>query len=223
MFWEFPCIPCSANTIIEGENKLFSNAIAKYDDLNVPARLDFSDPHGIFRLNNLGNSMGVKCGPIDITENGLYQTFIDGYDVTVPLVYNPLMGQQDFLPSVIFIPDNNNLKWYNGEEAKKDRSGYTFGQIELCNALKKNILKLVNDMNITSFCRIDARFHRNNELARDTMFSIDNPNDFYFIEINVMPTIRPRNNFTYIKTKCGDNKSPTEIMRTVECYKSKVV
>jgi len=192
-----PCIPCSATTIIEGENKLFSNAIAKYDNLNVPAILDYSESGGVFRPINLGNSMGVKSGPIYKKEVGLYQTFIDGYDITVPLVYNPLICKLDFLPSLIYLPDNEDTAWYNDETAKKTRTGYSFNKVEICDEIKKSILKLANDINITTFCRIDARFRRKDRLAKDVPLNIENPMDFYFIEINVMPTIRPENNFSY--------------------------
>lgn len=192
-----PCIPCTANTIIAGENKTFSNAIAEYEYLKVPLRLDICEPNGIFRPNNLGNSMGVRRDNTKSIENGLYQQFINGYDITIPLVYNPLKGKQDFLPALIYLPENKELSWYNGEEAKRTRSGYSFAKIELCRELQDSFLNFVQTIGVTTFCRIDARFRQDKPIQDISSIRIDNSDDCYFVEINVMPTIRPNNNFAY--------------------------
>ena len=211
-----PCIPCTANTIIAGENKLLSNALAEYNDINGPKRLPFSNPNGIFRPKNLGNSMGVRRGPIESTDEGLYQEFINGYDVTIPMVYNPYVCRQDFLPALVYMPTNRDLTWYNGENVKKTRSGYSFGRIELCTELQNDILKFVNDIEVSSFCRIDARFKHSAIISDESAIKIEDPADFYFVEINVMPTIRPDNNFAYSFSLLDPTNTFTELVNSVK-------
>lgn len=193
-----PCIPCNAVSIVTGENKLLSNLIAQSSGLNVPAPLSTDDEDGIFRPINLGNSMGVIRGMNNNYEQGIYQRFIQGYDITTPIVYNAITQEMDVLPTVMYLPDRKDINWFNGENEKITRKGYRFRIIELDNKTKEHYLNLVKTMSLQIFCRIDARVacmesgyyhnHTNNKVSFD---------DVNFIEINVMPTIRDNNNFNY--------------------------
>jgi len=192
-----PCIPCNAVTIVTGESKSLSNHIAKALGLNVPSVLENDNPNGIFRPINLGNSMGVKRGTPKSTNNGIYQQFIPGYDITTPIAYNFITCKMELLPTVMYIPNVQDVNWFNGEDTKITRQGYSFKIVNLSPEIQKKYLSLVNELSINTFCRIDARvkcfdnaYHNssNNEVAF---------NDTYFVEINVMPTIRDNNNFVY--------------------------
>ena len=202
-----PCIPCNAVSIVTGENKLLSNLIAYGSGLNVPNTLSDNDENGIFRPINLGNSMGVTRGINKNYKYGLYQQFIQGYDITTPIVYNPITAKMDLLPTVMYLPQKRNIDWFNGENEKKTRSGYDFKIIELDEKTKKHYLQFVDTISVNTFCRIDSRvecfdedyYHNANS---DVFF-----NNVKFIEINVMPTIRDNNNFDY-SFKSIDMSSP---------------
>lgn len=202
---DVPCIPCDAVSIVTGENKLLSNLIANSVGLQVPDELPSDNPNGIFRPINLGNSKGVRRGR-QIDANGVYQEFISGYDITTPIVYNIEKKSMELLPSVLYLPESKNIEWFNGEEIKKTRSGYTLTKALLDEKTVQSYLKLVKTLGIKTFCRIDARVK-----SLDSIYTIDsNPllafENIYFVEINVMPTIRENNNFVFSFNKI-DNQN----------------
>lgn len=189
-----PCIPCNALTITIGENKEISNFIAKEINIKVPDVLTSTDPNGIFRPINLGNSLGVKR-KYECREKGIYQEFINGYEITTPLVYNPIKGKMDVLPTVIFYPNNEKPEWYYDSYNKTNQKGYKFVIADLDDKLKEKYVELTNKLTIQTYCRIDARVKSKNiNNTNNKTFTL---NDTYFIEINVMPTIRENNSFNY--------------------------
>lgn len=193
-----PCIPCNAVSIVTGENKLLSNLIAESIGIHVPQTITNKESNtGIFRPINLGNSLGVKRGIQNSARNGIYQEFISGYEITTPAVYNSITQKMDLLPTVMYLPDNKDLDWFNGEEVKKKRSGYSFRIVNLQDELKEKYLELINTLSIQTFCRIDARVKCSEEIYYKTSCDTVLYEDTYFIEINVMPTIRDNNNFAY--------------------------
>ena len=188
-----PCIPCNATAIVTGENKNLSNLIANSIGLNVPKSLNINEPNGIFRPINLGNSLGVKRF-YDSHIEGVYQEFIEGYDITTPVVYNAISNQMDVLPTVIYVPKSNDNTWFNSSNVKKTRSGYNLKTIKIDENLQQRYLDLVKALNIHTFCRIDARVKSNKV---DGNIELANFENTYFVEINVMPTIREFNNFVF--------------------------
>lgn len=207
-----PCIPCDATAIVTGEHKLLSNCIAQSIGLKVPKSLNENDSNGIFRPINLGNSMGVKrC--FDEQTVGIYQEFIEGYDITTPVVYNPAKKAMDLLPTVIYLPINNDSQWYNGENVKKTRNGYDLGIIKIDETLKNKYLELVKTLSINTFCRIDARVK---SATANGDIKIVDFNNTYFVEINVMPTIREFNNFVFSYNSIEDNDSFAEFKKSYE-------
>lgn len=195
-----PCIPCDAVTIVTGENKRLSNLIAKGIGLNVPQELHPDDPHGIFRPLNMGSSYGVIRGHVsDKDTDGLYQEFLPGYDITTPIVYNPLKGDMDLLPSIIYLPDSEDLNWYFGSEEKSTGKGYRRAILPiLSKQLKQTYLKLVHTMGIRTYCRIDARVHCDSTaMAKELPKKPLGLENLYFIEINPMATIKQNNSFGF--------------------------
>lgn len=193
-----PCIPCDAIGVIAGENKNLSNLIANSIGLNVPRPLDVSCGNGIYRPISLGNSRGVKKGAPDHNENGIYQEFVPGYDITTPVVYNAATKSMQLLPTVIFIPDNNDISWFISEDAKYTRKGFQLKIIHLDNNIEKAYLSLTNTLSVQTFCRIDARFkyYASQNIEEFLTLNIKHK-DLYFIEINTMPTIREKNSFAF--------------------------
>lgn len=188
-----PCIPCNAPAILAGENKKTSNHIARAIGLNVPKDLEHNVEDGIFRPINLGNSLGVKREYNNHSE-GIYQEFIKGYDITTPLVFNPLTNKLDLLPTILYVPDSKNNTWYNGEYEKQTRSGYSMKCIDVDDKLKSKYIELSKEIMTKSYCRIDARICTSDSPESITTAAFDNT---FFVEINVMPTIREYNNFVF--------------------------
>lgn len=193
-----PCIPCNAVSIVTGENKALSNHIACSIGLNVPRELDNNNENGIFRPVSLGNSLGVQRGKVCNETQGIYQEFIKGYEITTPLVYNPLEKKMEVLPTVVFAPLNDDPDWYYGETDKHKQQGYEFKIIQLDSELQEKYIKLAQALSIQTFCRIDARVKCNDKNAMKQVLEIGASfDDTYFIEINVMPTIRDNNSFCH--------------------------
>lgn len=191
-----PCIPCNAVTIVTGENKRFSNLIAQGLEIQTPKELAPDVENGIFRPINLGNSLGVRRKFSSEYEDGIYQEFILGYDITTPIVYNPLTQKMELLPTIMYLSHNEQMNWYNGEDQKRTRTGYTFKIVTIDRLVEEKYLKLVQTLGIQTFCRIDARVKCLDKVYHGATVNVSY-SDVYFIEINVMPTIRENNNFSY--------------------------
>lgn len=197
-FFHIPCIPCDSMTILAGENKLMSNLLAQATGIQIPQTLSNEIKGGIFRPLNLGSSIGVKR-EFSNQIKGLYQEFIHGYDITTPIVYNPITQKMDIMPTVLYIAENDSVEWYLGEENKNFRRGFTRKTIyNLSEEVRKKYLKLVQNLSINTFCRIDARIKCNSpnelELLLEAPLQLK---DIYFIEINPMPTVWINNAFSH--------------------------
>lgn len=197
-FLHIPCIPCDAVAILSGENKLLSNLIARATGINVPTTLPYDTPNGIFRPLNLGSSMGVKRAPT-LGVKGIYQEFIRGYDITTPIVFNPVNEQFDFMPTVIYIAKEDSVDWFLGEEHKDTRTGFKRETIlNLSADLKQKYLELVTNLSINTFCRIDARINCESKDELDELLSKPlKLSSVYFVEINPMPTVWINNAFSH--------------------------
>lgn len=197
-FIGIPCIPCDAVSIVVGENKKTSNLLAYACKLKVPTTFLKSQENSIYRPLNYGSSYGVRTGyytPPD--SNGFFQEFIKGYDLTTPIVYSPLKEDFDFLPSILYLPDDNDSNWYFGEKEKIKLQGYTEKIIDqLSSDLRQKYIDVCNTTGISTYCRIDARICATNiETLKNILNKGIDINDIYFIEINPMPTIRDNNAF----------------------------
>lgn len=197
-FLNIPCIPCDSTAILAGENKLMSNLLAQATGIQIPQTLNNKIKGGIFRPLNLGSSTGVKREFSGQTD-GLYQEFINGYDITTPIVYNPIIQKMDIMPTVLYVAENDNVEWYLGEENKSSRSGFIRKTIyDLSEELKEKYLVLTQNMSINTFCRIDARIKCDS--PNDLKSLLKHPlqlKDIYFIEINPMPTVWINNAFSH--------------------------
>lgn len=193
-----PCIPCSAVSIVTGESKSLSNLIARSIGINVPETLDRDNENGIFRPINMGNSVGVKRGASQEYKDGLYQEFIPGYDITTPIVYNAITQTMELLPTVLFLPKSNDTNWFLGEKEKTAHEGFEMRIVYLEDELRGKYLELISALSLQTFCRIDARVKCTEGSAyHDSKNSKISFSDAYFVEINVMPTIRDNNSFLF--------------------------
>lgn len=199
-FLGISCIPCDASVALVGENKQYSNYIATATGLNVPKRLEVNDQSGIFRPIGFGSSKGIVRNPskehIKLFDSYLYQEFINGYDATTPIMYNPLIEDLEVLPAVVYFPSNKDSNWFLGEQEKAQHKGYEKMCLNLSVEAKDAYINMAKALLINTYCRIDARIKCDSidELICKKEQPI-NRSDLYFLEINPMPTIKKNINF----------------------------
>lgn len=199
-FMGIPCIPCDAASIVMSENKNIANILARFHNITVPDDLNYSDKNGIFRPLNLGSSIGIHRGPpLDCSRAGVYQEFIPGLDVAIPIAFNPLKRDLDLLPSIVYFPKNKDSNWiYDETEKIKDDGFNVYPAMKISEYLYKNLIEYTKTFPIQTFARIDARL----KIPADTPpqkirdYTIESQ-DLYFVEINLMPTIEPDDSFEF--------------------------
>lgn len=220
-FLSLPCIPCSTETAITGENKLFSNLITYAKGLKVPSELTMSSPQGIIRPINLGSSCGVKKGdkPHE-TGKCIYQEFIPGFDLTTPIMYEPLTSTLQILPSIMYYPHNKDVNWFLNAEEKETHNGYTKRIVSLQNQANINYLELAKTFSVQTFCRIDARVACDSSEEFDRIIQEPIPHErINFLEINPMPTVRDDIN---IHTSLKSLKKHYPTYRSFQIYRKTI-
>lgn len=196
-FLSIPCIPCDANSILSTENKKISNYIAIGNKIQTPKFLNEKNKTGIYRPINLGNSIGIQKGTfLDFDSNGIYQEFIPGYDITIPIAYNFKSQCIDVLPPTLYYPNSLDNNWVYDEQTKeKDKNLTRLQFLEIEDKTKQELIELFKIFDIKTYGRIDARMKCEKTLSGNEVkkpFSFDN---CYFLEINSMPTIEQCDGF----------------------------
>lgn len=195
-FLDIPCIPCNTVSIISGEHKGIANCIANSMNLNLPNNNPPADK-SIFRPYNFGSSRGVVKGISKYSnKSGVYQEFIKGYDITTPLLYNPISGKLEALPTVMYYPENKDINWFFNEDVKEKRGGYKKKIVEIDPKIEAEYIKLANNLGINCYCRIDARIKCDSSNEWEQIVKSPIPaSKIFFIEINPMPTLKKNINF----------------------------
>jgi hypothetical protein len=199
-FLAIPCLPCNAVSITASENKRISNLIACAMNLNIPKSLDSSYNVGIYRPLNLGSSIGVKRDCFhDFRSDGIYQEFIPGYDVTIPIAYNPYIKRIDLLPPIVYLPKSSDPDWIYDEQEKKNDNGFiTLPFLEIEKKAKEDLIAFSQVFPIQTFGRIDVRIRcMDKKLSPEIVKKPLSLSDLYFIEINSMPTIEQDDSFEF--------------------------
>lgn len=198
-FMSVPCIPCDAASIVMTENKRISNLLATAMNINVPRALPSEDQDGIFRPLNLGSSIGITRGRSSFAGDGVYQEFIPGYDVTIPVVYNPATSDIDLLVPIIYLPNTMNPQWiYDATEKVKDDGFTTLPALLVTDELRKALIEYCRIFPIQTYGRVDGRIKSHgDELLKQVVQTHLDISDLYFIEINSMPTIESNDSFEY--------------------------
>lgn len=197
-FLNIPCIPCDSVSILSTESKKLSNYIARGFGLNIPEFLNKKGVNGIYRPTNLGNSIGLEKGYFEnFKKEGIYQKFIPGYDVTIPLAFNFCSNDIDILPPILYLPDNLDPNWIFDEETKAKDCGFiTIPFLNIEDDAKKELINFLKALNIKTYGRIDARIKSTNTKLSKKIVNLPFSNkDLYFIEINSMPTIESGDGF----------------------------
>lgn len=214
-FFKIPCIPSCCIATVVGENKKMSNILAEKAGINVPKEIDRSTKNGICRPICYGSSIGVRrFPPNDNFDDYLYQEFIPGFDVTTPLLYNPLKEELEVLPSILYLDTQKNPQWFLGETEKALHIGYEKKVVQIDNCSKERYINLAKLLSIDTFCRIDARYKT--DKIGDIGDIIINNENLFFAEINPMPTIKENINF---HTSLNAINSDAPIFECMEIYK----
>lgn len=67
-----------------------------------------------------------------------------GFDITTPAIFNPLTENFDFLPTIVYVPKNQDINWFFGETAKEEKIGYQRELVyDLCDSLKEKYIELI--------------------------------------------------------------------------------
>lgn len=196
-FAALPCVPNNAKTIMVGEDKRISNYLACFSGINIPKETPIESNKGIIRPISLGSSIGVVRTPVSRPAyDYICQEFIEGYDVTIPIMYNPLCEDFEVLPGVLYLPRHVDPEWFLGEKEKQLHAGYEKIGIDVPMSIQKALLKLAKLFQVDTYCRVDTRIRTTEILSRDEIsrFSFE-LKDMYFLEINTMPTIKEGINF----------------------------
>ena len=192
--------------------------LAKECGLLVSPTCEASDPNGIFRPLNWGSSLGVVRGKCPTAQKGIYQKFIKGFDITTPAIFNPLTENFDFLPTIVYVPKNQDINWFFGETAKEEKIGYQRELVyDLCDSLKEKYIELIRIIGVKTFCRIDARIMVSNYNDIDAILSSPiSDRNLYFVEINVMPTVNTNNSFGFSYAGFRDSPSQAKLLRLLD-------
>ena len=222
-FMGIPCVPCDAASIVMSENKKIANILARFHNINVPKDLDHSDKNGIYRPLNLGSSIGIHRGPpSDCSQAGVYQEFVPGFDVAIPIVFNPLKKDLDLLPSIVYLPKNHDSNWIYDEAEKMNDNGFNvYPVVNISETLYKDIIEYAKLFPIQTFARIDARLKIPADTSpQEIMDYMIESKDLFFVEINSMPTIEPEDSFEFAvnAAKKTRNSSFYEVVNTYYNY-----
>ena len=220
-YYSIPCIPCSSDLLLIGENKPLSNLIASTCGFRLPQQLSEESEKSITRPFYLGSSKGVyrgKKGARNI--NTFIQEFVPGFDTTVPVMFNPLDEELVVLPAVGYLPTNLDPNWFLGERQKETHSEYEKCIVSIDDYAKQAIIQMAKKVGITSYCRLDFRtkcIPRNEMKSR---FSSEiGLEDLFFMEINPLPTIKDGINFF---TGLAAVEPSSSIAKCLDLYRSSV-
>mmetsp|Transcript_23982 Transcript_23982/g.43874 ORF Transcript_23982/g.43874 Transcript_23982/m.43874 type:complete len:352 (+) Transcript_23982:2060-3115(+) len=197
-FIGLPCIPNEVLATLVAESKSLSNTLGRQHGLLVPQDIEQCDIGGILRPDNFGSSHGVKrVSSLWDLGKGLYQEFIPGIDVSIPLLFEPVSSRLEMLPAIAYLPDNRDVNWFLGESEKLSHSGYTKSYVQIARAEDAGLTDLALSLGARGYCRIDTRLACSNyEEVAEAILKPISEKALYFIEINNMPTIRENVNFT---------------------------
>ena len=196
-------LPCEADIIIAGERKDLSNLVAEKMGLRIPhtytaASLASLPPETqvIAKPRDLGGSEGIEIRPkktLEPKRDYIYQEVIAGYDITLPVLYDPVLGSIQPLPAVAYRPANDDPRWFHSRESKIQGVGYQKKIVDLAEEHKAALISFAEEFGIITYCRLDLRVAAGSWAEA---FEVrDEPPPIYFIEINPMPTLRRNINF----------------------------
>ena len=200
-----PCFPNAGDVIVCGERKdickqFFSSWFHTPSDINLNDARSKLVPF-IVKPKTMGNSQNVTRNlqlPLSIKEqrrwlrDTLIEEFIEGYEVTVPVILDAIADDYVVCPPIIYVPEViNPTDWFLSYEEKMDRKVVIDRRVgRLDPSATKALLDASRSYNSGGLARFDFRW-RVKEIKSDLI----ELQDLWFLEINCMPTLRTDVNF----------------------------
>lgn len=198
--------PSEADVLIVGERKDTASLIAKECGFTIPETYDMDqlramDPAKtvLVKPRDLGGSVGLKRSTVGelasgmpVRPNDIVQEFVRGFDLTIPVVWQPTLGRHRCLAGVLYLPENEDDDWYHSTDTKNSGRGYSKKVVPVPSDLEKLLSDFARRIELGPYARIDLRVR----CGLDSNNNIDWKNArTFFIEVNPLPTLRTGINF----------------------------
>lgn len=197
-----PCFPNASDVLLAGERK---DICKRFFDawFNIPAAVSVETAAAgmekfIVKPKTLGNSQMVSralpAGPEwrSWSRTMIIEEFIEGYEVTVPVIFDALSDEYVPLPPILYIPEvANPAEWFLSYEDKMNRAIKIERRIATLGAeVLDALVESSRAFDFKGLARFDFRWRTKtpDELPI-------HKNDLWFLEINCLPTLRTDVNF----------------------------
>jgi len=200
---QIPSFPNTADAVMVGERKdvclpFFRNWFRTPQEIKsgIGSTADFKL---IMKPKTMGNSRGIRIIEIGDTIPSEYspsahllEEFIPGFEVSVPVVFDPIAGKYLPMPPVVYFPETEDpTNWFLSESAKlSQHTDYGRQLGEMTSELVNSLVGASEAFGFTDLARFDFRW----KTATPNAGPID-VRDLYFIEINCLPTLNRHVNF----------------------------
>ncbi len=138
--------------------------------------------------------------------NSLIEEFIEGYEVTVPVLFDAALADYVVLPPVLYLPNvPDPTKWFLSYKVKMDPNNRPERRIStLSRGLIRTLRASSRALNFQTLARFDFRWQTNNVNTDEIRLQ-----DLWFLEINCLPTLRTDVNFLRsVKHYIGNRTDP---------------
>jgi len=198
--------PSEADVLIVGERKDTASLIAQECGFKVPKsyskhQLQALDSDELFVLKprDLGGSVGLKlltgrelAAEENVTKTDVIQQFVPGFDLTIPVVWQPTLGKHRCLAGVMYLPNDKSQSWFHSADSKKSGQGYSKRVIEIPRELENLLVSFAERIELGPYSRIDLRLRCDLDAEDNLDWKAAEPT---FIEVNPLPTLRSGINF----------------------------
>lgn len=207
-WFDIPTMPATADVLTICERKDTATLIAKASEYSVAQTYSSitiqnlpDNKQIIIKPRDLGGSVGIKKMSVEeyldqdctYDPTDIIQDFISGYDLTVPVVFQPSTNRYRCPAGVLYIPDNpDDQNWWHSEGSKSSGSGYTKIVVELGDNFEDKMQIFARNCQLGPYSRVDFRISTDGPILIEG--SLNRPN-FTFIEVNPLPTLRSGINF----------------------------
>lgn len=198
--------PSEADVLIVGERKDTASLIAQECGFSVPKsyrkhQLQTLDPDEpvVLKPRDLGGSVGLirsTAGELatgeSVQHTDIIQEFIFGFDLTIPVVWQPTTGKHRCVGGVMYVPENNSQDWYHSTHTKRSGQGYSKRIVVIPSRLESLLAVFAKRIELGPYARIDLRIRCNLDAVGNIDWKTAEP---FFIEVNPLPTLRAGINF----------------------------
>ena len=198
--------PAEADVLIVGERKDTASLLARECGFAVPKtfhkdqlRSISPDMPVIRKPRDLGGSVGLvrsTAGELaaddSIQLTDIIQEFVRGFDLTIPVVWQPTLGGHRCVAGVMYLPEDNSIDWYHSAETKESGQGYLKRVIPIPAKLERMLVGFAKRIELGPYARIDIRVQCDSDALNEIDWKAADP---IFIEVNPLPTLRHGINF----------------------------